>query len=417
MLKRWFIGGMCTVLFSLSIGVYAQDAVATAEVTAAVESNSQDCIADGAFDPEMDYFPVKAQIDYAKGFTVEYHNSYKVVTVTTPWPGAKNTDTFTYILMQCGAPIPANVRFAGPVIDVPVNSIVSLSTTYLPHLKDIGELNKLVGVDTLDYTQMSEVLKMGKEGKLKQVGSGSTINVEQVLDLQPGIVMAFASGSPEYDTHPVLLEAGVPTAIGADYVEATPLGRAEWIKFTALFFNREAEAETAFASKADEYNVLKELASTIPAKDRPLVLWQSFDTYNSAWNIPGQDSYVATLLHDAGATYVLENAPEVQGVASSALFDFETVYDAGKDADVWFPISYGVNSLADVLAQDERYADLAAYKSGQVYALGARVNANGGDDYYETGVTNPQIALADLIHLLHPDLLPEHEPYFYRQLK
>lgn len=416
MQKRWFIAGAVAALVSLGLTVSAQDAVATLEAIP-LEANSQECIAEGAFDPETDYFAAKAEIDYAKGFTVEYQNSYKVVTVTSPWPGAAETDSFTYILLQCGASIPDNVRFAGPVINVPVQSMISLSTTYLPHLQDIGELDTLIAVDTLDYTQNPDVLKMGDAGGIAEVGSGSTINVEQVLDLEPGLVMAFASGSPEYDTHPVLLEAGVPIAIGADYVEATPLGRAEWIKFTALFFNREAEAELAFDSKADEYNVLKELASTIPAEERPVVLWQSFDTYGGAWYIPGQESYIAALLNDAGATYVLEEAPEVQGVASSAQFDFETVYDAGKDADVWFPISYGVNTLADVLAQDERYADLAAYQSGEVYALGARVNENGGDDYYETGVTNPQIALADMIRLLHPDLLPDHEPYFYRQLK
>jgi iron complex transport system substrate-binding protein len=417
MQKRWFIGGALIALLSLGAVTYGQDAVATAEATAATESNPQACIEEGEFDPEKDYFPVKAEVEYAKGFTVEYHNSYKVVTVKTPWPGAQETDGLTYILLQCGASLPDNVRFAGPIINVPVTSIVSLSTTYLPHLQDLGAIDKLVAVDSLDYLQNPDVLAMSEAGTVLAVGSGSTINVEQVLDLEPGVVLAFASGLPEYDTHPVLLEAGVPVAVGADYVEDTPLGYAEWIKFTGLFLNEEAEADAAFDLKADEYNVLKELVAAVPAEERPVVLWQSFDNYGGGWFIPGQASYVATLLHDAGATYVMEESDDVQGVASSASFDFETVFEAGQDADVWMPSSYGVNSLADLLAQDERYGDLAPFKAGEVYDMGARVNANGGNDYYETGVTNPQIVLADLIKILHPDLLPDHEFYFARKLE
>jgi iron complex transport system substrate-binding protein len=402
-MKKSILVMLLLALFSSIVGVQAQ------------EANLAECVAEGAYDAETDYFPDKLTVDYATGFEVEYHNNYKLVTVTNPFPGAAATDEITYVLVQCGTPTPEGYDEL-QVINVPAESMISLSTTYLPHLKALNLLDYLIGVDTLLYTSTPEVLEMGASGVLLEVGSGPTINLEQVVDAEPDLVMAFASGSPEYDTHPTLLDAGIFTAIGADYVEASPLGRAEWLKFTALFFNAEAEADTAFDGIVTTYNDLAGLTADLAEDAQPLVLWDSFDAYSGAWFVPGSASYIATLLNDAGVNYVLEDAAEVQDASSSVTFDFEVVYDAGINADFWIPGSFGVSSLDDLLAQDERYADFAAFQNGNVFSLGARVNENGGDYYFETGVTNPQLVLADLIKIFHPELLPEHELYFFQQL-
>jgi len=404
MKKSLIVLVLLTLLSGIPV-VYGQDAAANLAL----------CVADGAYDPDTDYFPEKITVDFATGFEVEYHNNYKLVTVTNPFPGATEKDAVTYVLVQCGTPAPEGYESI-QTINVPSDSMISLSTTYLPHLIDLNLLDKLIGVDTLLYTSTPEVLEMGKASKLLEVGSGPTINLEQVVDAQPDLVMAFASGSPEYDTHPALLAAGIFTAIGADYVEKSPLGRAEWLKFTSLFFNAEGTAEDVFSVKVTAYNDLVKQTGALTDADKPLVLWDSFDSYSGAWFVPGSASYIATLLNDAGVHYVLQDAPDAQDASSSVSFDFEVVYDAGIDADFWIPGSFGVKTLDDLLAQDERYADFAAFKNGNVYSLGARVNENGGDDYFETGVTNPQIVLADLITIFHPDLLPDHDLYFFHKL-
>jgi iron complex transport system substrate-binding protein len=106
----------------------------------------------------------------------------------------------------------------------------------------------------------------------------------------------------------------------------------------------------------------------------------------------------------------------VSGNINASPFDFEVVYEAGLDADLWFPGTFGVRTLDDLVAQDERYADLAAVREQQVYNFDARENANGGNDFFENGVANPQDVLADLISILHPELLPDHELIYFRQL-
>jgi len=215
----------------------------------------------------------------------------------------------------------------------------------------------------------------------------------------------------------VLEDAGIPVVISADYVEQSPLGRAEWLKFTALFYNEEAAANEVFEGIATRYEELRRFVRTSAAPPRyDRVLWGSFSSYSSAWYIPGDRTYVAQLLRDAGMGYVLDHAPEAQGFAGSFPVDFETAYDAGLDAPLWIPDWFGVNSLADLLAQDERYADFAALQNGDVFTAGARVNANGGNDYFESGALYADRVLADLVEINFGGVLTDGGLTYFKKL-
>jgi iron complex transport system substrate-binding protein len=368
-----------------------------------------------SYDPAVDYFPEKVEPRFAQGWRVEYFNHYKVVDVLTPFPGAEAEDAFRYVLVQCGTPVPDDVGDAA-VISIPADDVIALSTTYIPHLAELGLLDQLIGMDSGLYVSNPDVVARFAAGELLEVGSGPSVNVELILDAEPSVVLAFGSGSPDYDTHPTLLAAGVPVVVASDYVERSPLGQAEWGKFIALFYNREAEANAVFAAKADEYARLASLTAGIAPDARPSVLWNSYLGFADAWFIPGSDSFVAQYVRDAGGVLVLGDAPETQNAAGGVPFSFEVVYEAGLDADLWMPGAFGVATLADFLAQDARYADFAAFANGAIYNYDARVNANGGNDYFERGVANPQEVLADLIALLHPELLPDHNLIYFRQL-
>ncbi len=370
------------------------------------------------YDPAVNYFPEQVAFTYAGGVEVEYFNNYKVVTVTRPWPGAAEADAFRYVLVQCGTPAPEGFPGA-TVIEVPIRRTITISTTQLPHIVALGALDALVGVGTIAYVNASEVVEKYEAGELIEIGDAfdpSMVNIELVLDAEPDVVMAYGSGFPDYDAYPHLVEAGIPVAMNADHAEASPLGRAEWIKFTALFFNREAAANEVFDGIVQTYQELAALTADIPEADKPLVLLNSYNTWSEAWALPGSATFVGQLMRDAGARLVLGDDPMVVGNDGSALFDFEVVYEAGLEADIWIPVALGWSTLDDVLAADERYADLAAFQSGRVYNNNARENPNGGNDWYESGVLRPDLILADLITIFHPDLLPDHELYYYRQL-
>lgn len=380
--------------------------VAAQEVTAA---NPTECVTE--YDASVDYFPVKAEVEFASAFTVEYFNHYKVVTVTRPFPEAGADDVFRYVLVQCGTPTPEGFDDA-QVVSVPIDHAIALSTTYLPHFVTLGRLDALIGVDGGLYINTPAIVEKYAAGELLEVGYGADVNVELVLDSQADIVFAFASGAPEYDAHPKLMEAGVPVGINADYAEVDPLARAEWLKFTALFLNAEAEANAYFDGVVERYQALQALTAGLTEEQKPTVLWNSFSSFIDAWAIPGAQTYVGVLLNHAGARLVLgEEAPDI-----SIYRSFEAVLDAGLEADVWVPVLFGINHLGDILAQDARYADFAAFQNGRVYNTDGRANANGGNDYYENGVNEPDVVLADLIAIFHPDLLPDHTLQYFRQV-
>ena len=358
------------------------------------------------YDPAVDYFPQKLSVDYSTGFDVEYHNNYKIIAVTNPWQGAQ--ESFRYVLVQCGTPAPQGVE--GALVDVPVKSIIAMSTTYLPTLEDLGLIDRLIGLDSFMWTTNPAVRERIESGDVAEIGGGAAVNVELTLDLDPALVMTYGTGFADYDTHPVLLEAGIPVALNGDFVEQSPLGRAEWMKFIALFFNREADAAAQFDAVAMEYHAVAELTETLT--ERPSVLIGS--VYNGTWYVSGGGSYMAKLLADAGAAYLWSD----EGDVGSLPLDFESVYAVAAEAEFWLnPDNSFWFSVENVLDSDPRYGDFAPLKNGQMYNNNARVNENGGNAYYEEGAAHPERVLKDLVKILHPHLLPDHELRFYQQVQ
>lgn len=354
------------------------------------------------YDESVDYFPQKTAVTHADGFTVDYFNNYKVVTVAAPWLGAE--DSATYLLVQCGTPAPEGFDDA-VTIEVPINSFVSMSTTYLPYLDTFGKLDTLVGVDSGSFAYNPTVQEMLAAGELVELGSGSTVNVEAALELDPDVIMTSASGSADFDTHPKLEEVGLTVVLNADYLDVTPLGRAEWGKFIAVFYNEEAQAEALFNDVVSEYEALTALTADLA--ERPTVFANT--PYEGTWYMPGGQSYTAQLFDVAGADYLWG-----EDESTSTLFlDFETVFDRAADGDYWLNLGF-VFSLADLEAADERFADFAAFQNGTVYNYDLRTNEFGGNDFFESAAANPQLVLADLIKIFHPDLLPDHELVYYR---
>ena len=405
---------LVTVFLVLSACVAQPAAVSSppdsaAADTAAAAAPPVENLHDGCvelYDPVIDYFPQKLSVAYASGFNVEYHNNYKVVTVTNPWQGAQ--ESFRYVLLQCGTPAPQDVE--GEIIEVPVSNIIAMSTTYLPTLEDLGLIDRLIGLDSYMWTTNPAVRARIESGEIAEIGGGAAVNVELTLDLDPALVMTYGTGFSDFDTHPVLLEAGIPVALNGDFVEQSPLGRAEWMKFIAIFFNREAYAAAQFDIVATEYNAVAELTATLT--QRPSVLIGS--VYNGTWYVSAGRSYMAKLLADAGAAYLWSG----EGDVGALPLDFESVYAVAADAEFWLnPDNSFWFTVDDVLESDPRYGDFAPLKKGRLFNNNARVNENGGNAYYEEGAAHPEKVLKDLVKILHPHLLPDHELRFYQQVQ
>ena len=192
-------------------------------------------------------------------------------------------------------------------------------------------------------------------------------------------------------------------------METTPLGRAEWGKFLALFYNTEKEANEFFAQTAATYNELTTLTAGIEAK--PTVFLNT--AWEGTWYVPGGKSYLANFIADAGGDYLWSD----DSSTGSLYLSYEEVLDvAGTNGEIWLNPGGFSFSAADVLMLDERYGEFSAYQNGEMYNNNNRLSEMGGNDFFESGIAYPEVILADLIVIFHPELLPDHELQYYLKL-
>lgn len=365
-------------------------------------ANPQSCVDD--FDPERDYFPAKVAPRFAERFEIAYFNHFKVVTLKEPW---RDAPSIRYLLLLCGTPRPEGHDDA-EVLSIPAGTVVTTSSTELPHIVQLGLVDRLLGHDEFDWVSSAAVRQRIESGAMVEVGSGSEIDVERLVATATELFLVDSLGDPERDLLGKLRELGVPVVLSPSFFETSPLGRAEWMLYTALFFNREDRAERLITRVAEHYEELR--ARVVDVAEQPTVVTSGL--VGDVWYMPGGESYAARFLADAGAAYLWADEPR----AGSLPLDFESVYARALDADFWIQPNLW-RSLGEIRRIDERFADFAAFEAGRVYNSDARLNPHGGNDYWETGTARPDLVLADLIRIFHPDRLPEHQLFFYRRLE
>jgi iron complex transport system substrate-binding protein len=295
---------------------------------------------------------------------------------------------------------------ATQVITVPIENIVCTSTTHIPLLDYINETEKLIGFPTTDYISSEKMRKRIDQGKVKDLGIDKGMNIEMLYTLKPSLVMVYTM-TKDLGQLKKIQELGIPVVINAEYLEKHPLGRAEWIKFMALFFGKEREADSVFAEIEKEYLTTQRLVSEV--KTKPTVL--SGIVYGDAWFMPGGQNYAAKLLKDAGCEYLWAS----DSTSGFLQLSFESVYATAKEAELWIGVG-SFTKLADIKATEERYALFKPFKEQQVYSYDAREGAKGGSEFLELGYLRPDLILKDLVKIAHPELMPSYDLFFHKKL-
>lgn len=358
------------------------------------------CITD--FDPSVDYFPDKSEVVDAENFSITYENSYQVLTVDEPYSGAEPE---SYVLVKCGAPAPelSDDLADAQQISVPISSLYSGSTTHLPLVAELGVLDVLTGMSNGSYVSDTAVVDRIASGDVAEYAAGGTIDTEAVVVAAPDVVMTGGTDDPAYAQ---LREAGIGVVANAEWLEASPLGRAEWIKVMAALTGTEVRAAEAYDGiRRDYLQVADKAAGAEPA---PVLLG---GMSQGTWYMSSGGSYMGRLFSDAGATWPWQDVTST----GSLPLDFEAVVAEASDAPTWLVVN-SWTSIGDALADDERYGDLAAVGTGQVWNANKALGPGGGNDFYERGVLRPDLVLSDLVAVLHPELLPDHEFTFYQRL-
>lgn len=327
------------------------------------------------------------EVRYAKTFHFDKIDSLEYLVIDEPWPNAIEKK-----------------RYA---IGAKYNRIVCTSTSHLPFFEMLGMEEVVIGFPNLKYISSETFIERANQGLLTDLGPDGGMNMELLLSLDPDAVVAFDMGG-ESTTLDKIEESNIPVLYNSDFLEQTPLGRAEWIKFFGALLNKRKEADSIFRQIEQEYLRLESLAKNV--ENKPTIL--SGVVYGDTWFLPGGNNWAATFFENAGGKYLWEKDTTSGWLELS----FEAVYEVGNDADFWIGTST-VNSKNEMLGQDTRYNDFAPFSSDNVYNYNKRIGPNGGYDFFESGYSRPDLILGDLIKIIHPEILPDYETFYFQKLE
>lgn len=339
----------------------------------------------------------KSNVYFAKGFDIYNFENITVIIVHNPFISDSLTEVY---LVSKEVNSVQNNSFNHFVS--PVDSIAVFSATQLSALEKLGSLNAVVGVSEANYIKNPYVVQRINNGDILELAASGSFFVEKTLQVNPQII--FYSPYKAGEMHP-LASTRIPMISFLDFLENDPLGRAEWIKFSAVFVGKEQLADSIFDQIVLEYDSLKLLAATV--EEKPSVFSDKF--FNSQWFVPGGASYISRMFADAGAEYIWKNDLQT----GSFPLDYEVVYDKAKNADFWRIIgSYNEKPGYDALAaENELYTHFKAFSDHHIIYCDAEKSA-----YFEKSPLEPQVVLADLINAFHPGLLSGWEPVYYKVL-
>lgn len=338
-------------------------------------------------------------IQYAQGFTVQRFDTYIMVEVRDPWDSTRLLQR--YLLVDRTKSVPGGLP-KGTIVKVPVKDIVIYTSVHAAIIDQLHKTDKVIGVCEPRYMDTPAIQEGIQAGRIADLGEATSPNIEKMIEIGAELVIASPFQNSSYGP---VEKIGIPIIEGADYMEAFPLGRTEWIRFYGLLFGKEEMADSIFKETEQAYLSLKDLTANID--NRPTVL--SEKKFGSSWYVPSGDSYMAHLIEDAGADYMFKDLP---GAGSTPLA-FETVFDKAIHADIWL-VKYNQSSemtYNDLRSEYTPYENFDAFKKKRIYTCNT-----GAVPYYEEFPIHPEYLLKDLIWIFHPELVFGYSPRYFREM-
>ena len=340
--------------------------------------------------------------EYAAGFKILGATNVQstLIQVFNPWQGSKEVE-MSYFISRNGEQAPTG--FTGPTIPAGAKRIVCMSSSYIAMLDALGQVNRIVAVSGIDYVSNPYIL--AHKDSIKDMGP--EMNYELLLGLKPDIVLLYGIGDAQTAITDKLKELSIPYIYMGEYLEESPLGKAEWMVVLSELTDSREKGIEIFSEIPKRYLSLKALTESVG--QCPTVMFNM--PWNDSWVMPSTKSYMAQLVADAGAEYIYkENSSN-----SSTPIGLETAYGLIQKAD--YRINVGsATSLDELKTVNPKFADAKAVRERTVYNNNLRLTPTGGNDYWESAVVHPDMVLRDLIHIFHPELVPD-SLYYYRYLE
>ena len=368
-------------------------------------------------------------MDEARGVTITRCDGYTLVEIANPWRKGEVLHTYVLVPRYADAarstketgeasgstrhdddgsaslkgseeqPLPEGLP-DGTVVRVPIERAVVYSSVHAGVMKELGSFSAVRGVCDAQYYTMPEVQSGIADGSIADCGNSLSPTIERLVALKPDAIILSPFQNAGYG---VLTNLGVPIIECADYMEHTPLGRAEWIKLFGELLGCREKADSIFQATAREYSALTALTATV--EKRPKVISEMITS--GVWFVPGGDSYMAHLFTDAGASYPWSDNSN----SGSLSLDFSQVLARAQDADFW-------------LIKPDRHLSCSDFEA--INPLNVKFKAFGCRGVYQcvTSETtlftdfpfHPQVLLRDFVKIFHPELLPDYQLRYYQPL-
>ena len=351
------------------------------------------------------------QMKYAQLLTIVSHDEqgYTEVKVHNPWK--EGTELHRYILVPKGKEGDATMaKLAGQAhgegkkaaalgvktdtVRTPLESNLVFTAPHCQLLTELGCQNAITGVCDKDYINIPDIKSRAQADAkvahpIMDCGSSMQPDIERIIALHPEALLI--SPFENNGGYGKLDKLRIPIIETADYMETSPLGRAEWIKLYGLLLSS-SKADSLFSAIEKEYLQLKAEAAKLPLG---LSILTERKTGN-VWYVPGGKSTMGILLRDAHAKYIFADDQHSGSLSMSP----EQIIAKGNQVDVWAFKYFGGNALTkqDLLAEYQGYQALKAFQSGNIYETDTSC-----EPYFELTSFHPEILLREFIILSHPE--------------
>ena len=326
------------------------------------------------------------QFDFARNIAIEETDSFAVVRIRNPWDTLRTLHT--YVLVPDSINVPVSLP-EGTVVRTPLKNALVYSAVHVSLVSELGAVQSIGGVCDSKYIHTPGVASRIADGSVTDCGVGTAPDLERIMLLSPDAIML--SPFENSGGYGKVVSLGVPVIECADYMETSPLGRAEWMKFYGLLFGRREKADSMFRSSREAYESL--MGRVAEVSDRPGILVDRL--YGAQWYVPGGHSTMGQFIVHAGGSNPFASRP----TAGSYPLSGEEVLMKAQDAGVWL-IRY---SQASDMTLGQLEADSPVYPKFEAFGKGAVYGCNTSSCYfYEEVPFHPQWLLAELISIIHP---------------
>ncbi|SDS63935.1 iron complex transport system substrate-binding protein [Formosa sp. Hel1_31_208] len=364
------------------------------------------CIEDKGLNRTLPADENQSKNKYAEGFLIETYDNYNILTITNPWPNAHKSYRYALIPKENAAKTTLNKDDYDGILITPIERIVITSTTHVPALELLNVEHTLVGFPGTNYISSEKTRERIEKGNIRELGKNEGINTEVLLELRPEVVIAFGVDGTNKSME-IVSKGRIPVIYNGDWVEKSPLAKAEWIKFFGALYQKEKEADSLFNQIEHDYLEAKTIASK--AISQPTVLCGAM--HKDVWYLPNGSSPEAQFLKDANVNYLWSETTESGSIALS----FEAVFERAKDAQLWLSPSYYASYEA-LRQSNSHYTEFDAFKNRHIFTFSNTTGTSGGVIYYELGTARPDLVLKDMIKICHPDLLNNYDTTFFKPL-